>query len=277
MKKISIQGIKGSFHEDAARKYFGDEVEIVECRTFRKVCELLDHDEVDCAVMAIENSIAGSLLENYALLRDFHLRIIGEIYLHIQMNLMVYPGTEPLNIREIRSHPIALKQCAEFIDRRYGAIKLREKSDTAGAARELSEEKYDYVAAIGNERSADICGLQIIEKGIETNKRNYTRFLVLAKKSIPNEESNKASLSFKCGHYYGALAKVLTIFAEHRINLTKIQSIPVIGKPNEYSFHIDVEYDTMEDYERAIHQVLKNVSSLAILGEYKKGDIDLHK
>lgn len=276
MKKISIQGIKGSFHEDAARKYFGDDFEIVECRTFRKVCEMLDRDEVDYAVMAIENSIAGSLLENYALLRDFHLRIIGENYLHIQMNLMVYPGTNPDNIREIHSHPIALKQCAEFIDGRFGEIKLREKSDTAGAAKELSEEKYDYVAAIGNERSAEIYGLQIIEKGIETNKRNYTRFLVLAKKSIPIEEADKASLSFKCGHYYGALAKVLTIFADHHINLTKIQSIPVIGKPNEYSFHVDIEYDTIENYEHAIHQVLKNVSSLAILGEYKKGDIDLH-
>jgi Prephenate dehydratase len=205
VKKISIQGIKGSFHEDAARKYFGDEVEIVECRTFRKVCELLDHDEVDCAVMAIENSIAGSLLENYALLRDFHLRIIGEIYLHIQMNLMVYPGTEPPKYPRNSFAPDSAETMCRVYRPPLRGYQATRKSDTAGAARELSEEKYDYVAAIGNERSADIYGLQIIEKGIETNKRNYTRFLVLAKKSIPNEESNKASLSFKCGHYYGAL------------------------------------------------------------------------
>ncbi len=275
MKKISIQGIKGCFHEDAALKYFGDEVEIIECRTFRKVCEMLDRDEVDCSVMAIENSIAGSLLENYALLRDFHLRIIGEIYLHIEMNLMIYPGTKPSNIKEIHSHVIALKQCSEYIDRRFGSdIILREKSDTAGAAQELSAEKYNYVAAIGNERSAKIYGLDIIDRGIETNKRNYTRFLILAKQSLPNLSADKASLSFKCGHYYGALAKVLMIFAEHKINLTKIQSIPVIGKPNEYSFHVDIEFNTVDDYERAIHQVLKNVSSLAILGEYKKAEIN---
>ncbi|MCE1197983.1 MAG: prephenate dehydratase [Marinilabiliales bacterium] len=274
MKRVSIQGIKGCFHEDAAVQYFGEDVEIVECRTFRKVCEMLDRDEVDCAVMAIENSIAGSILENYALLRDFHLRIIGEIYLHIEMNLMIYPGTKISDIREIHSHPIALKQCAEYIDRRFGPIELRDNWDTAGAARQLSIEKYNYVATIGNVRSAKIYGLDIIDRGIETNKKNYTRFLVLAKQALPNQKADKASISFKCGHYYGALAKVLTIFAEQHINLTKIQSIPVIGKPNEYSFHVDVEFESMDDYERAIHQVLKNVSSLAILGEYEKAQIN---
>lgn len=274
MKKISIQGIKGSFHEDAATRYFGEEVEIVECRTFKKVCELLDQDLVDYAVMAIENSIAGSLLANYSLLRDYHLRIIGEIYLHIQMNLMVYPGTSYKDIKEIHSHPIALRQCAEYIDEKFGEIKLREKSDTAGAAQELSDEKYNYVASIGNVRSADIYGLEILEKGIETNKKNYTRFLILSKHGNPIKETDKASISFQCGHYYGALAKVLTIFGEHEINLTKIQSIPILGKPNEYSFHVDLEYGSIDNYEKAIHLVLKNASSLAILGEYKKGKIN---
>lgn len=277
MKRISIQGIKGSFHEDAARKYFGDEIEVVECRTFKRVCELLDQDEVDYAVMAIENSIAGSLLANYSLMRDFHLRIIGEIYLHIQMNLMVYPGTPIENIREIHSHPIALKQCAEFIFDCFGEIKLCESSDTAGAASELATEKYDYVATIGNKRSADIYGLDILETGVETNKKNYTRFLILSKHGNAIEGTNKASISFQCGHYHGALAKVLTIFGEHGINLTKIQSIPIIGKPNEYSFHVDLEYNSIDAYERAIHLVLKNVSSMAVLGEYIKGDINLIK
>jgi len=273
MKKISIQGIKGSFHEDAAIRYFGEEVDVVECRTFKRVCELLDRDEVDYAVMAIENSIAGSLLANYSLMRDYHLRVIGEIYLHIQMNLMVYPGTKIEDIKEIHSHPIALKQCAEYIDETFGEIKLREKSDTAGAAKELAEEKYNYVASIGNVRSAEIYGLEILDKGIETNKKNYTRFLILSKHGNPIEKTNKASISFQCGHYYGALAKILTIFGEHEINLTKIQSIPILGKPNEYSFHVDVEYDSVDNYEKAIHLVLKNASSLAILGEYKKGEI----
>ncbi|GET26348.1 prephenate dehydratase [Prolixibacter sp. NT017] len=277
MKKISIQGIKGSFHEDAARKYFGEDVEIVECRTFRKVCELLDRDEVDGAVMAIENSIAGSLLANYALLHDFHLHIVGEIYLHIQMNLMVYPGTKFDDIQEIHSHPIALRQCSEYIDQHFGEIKLQEKSDTAGAAQELAREKYNNVAAIGNQRSADIYGLEILDKGIETNKKNYTRFFILSKHNNPIAGTNKASISFQCGHYYGALAKVLTIFGDNQINLTKIQSIPILGKPNEYSFHVDLEYDSEDNYERAIHLVLRNVSSLAIMGEYRKGDIELNK
>jgi prephenate dehydratase len=275
MKKISIQGTKGSFHEDAAIKYFGEKVEVVECRTFRSACELLDRDEVDYSVMAIENSIAGSLLANYSLLRDFHLRIIGEIYLHIQMNLMVYPGTKMKDIKEIHSHPIALKQCTEFIDEHFKEIKLQEKSDTAGAAKELATEKSNHVATIGNLRSSEIYGLEILEKGIETNKKNYTRFLILSKHGNPIEKTNKASISFQCGHYFGALAKILTIFGEHRINLTKIQSIPILGKPNEYSMHVDIEYDSIENYEKAIHLVLKNASSLAILGEYKKGDINL--
>ena len=181
MKKVAIQGIAGSFHEDAARKYFQEEVEIVECRSFKKTCQLLDQDEVNYVVMAIENSIAGSLLANYSLIRDYHLHVVGEVYLHIQMNLMVYPGTKRSNIREIHSHPIALKQCAEYIDEKFEDVKLLEKSDTAGAACELMEEKYDYVATIGNERSAEIYGLQIIDRGVETNKKNYTRFLILAK------------------------------------------------------------------------------------------------
>ena len=277
MKKVAIQGIAGAFHEDAARRYFQEDIEIVECRSFKKVCQMLDEDKVNYSVMAIENSIAGSLLANYGLIRDYHLRVIGEIYLHIQMNLMVYPGTKRSNIREIHSHPIALKQCAEYIDEKFHDAKLFEKSDTAAAAREVMEEKYDYVAAIGNLRSAEIYGLQVIDKGIETNKKNYTRFLILSKHGDQKPENDKASLCFELGHYHGALANVLNIFAEHKINLTKIQSIPIIGKPSEYSFHVDIEFDSIADYEKALHQVLKSVSSLAILGEYKKGDIGLHQ
>lgn len=278
MKKVAIQGVIGSFHEDAAQKFFaGEEIDIIECRTFRKVCQLIDQDKVDISVMAIENAIAGSLLENYGLMRDFHLKIIGEIYLHIQMNLMVLPGVKKEDIQEIHSHPIALKQCAEYIDGTFGEISLDDNFDTAGAAKNIAKNNLRNVASIGNERAAQIYGLEIIDKGIETNKRNYTRFLILSKHSLPSEEANKASICFEVGHFYGALARVLNIFAENQINLTKIQSVPIIGKPQEYSFHVDIEWEKIEKYEQAIHKVLKNVSSLTILGEYVRGERKIYE
>ncbi|MDA3879385.1 MAG: prephenate dehydratase [Prolixibacteraceae bacterium] len=273
MKKVAIQGVAGSFHEDAAQRYFADEdIDIIECRTFRKVCQLIDNDEADIAVMAIENAIAGSLLENYGLMRDFHLKIIGEIYLHIQMNLMALPGVQKEDITEIHSHPIALKQCAEYIDATFGQILLDDNFDTAGAAKNIAKNKLMNVASIGNERTSELYGLNILEKSVETNKRNYTRFLILAKQAIPTDDANKASICFEVGHFHGSLARVLNIFTENEINLTKIQSVPIIGKPDEYSFHVDIEWEEIEKYEKAIHKVLKNVSSLTILGEYVRGE-----
>ncbi len=276
MKKVSIQGIKGSFHEDAARHYFSEEIEIVECKSFRSVCSLIDTDKVDYAVMAIENSIAGSILGNYLLIREFHLKIIGEIYIHIKMNLMTNPGVSKDEIKTIYSHQMSIKQCAEYIETYFPDARIIENQDTATSAKVIRDENLRDAAAIGNLRTAEIYGLEIHDTEIETDKRNYTRFLILSKHSAPNELSNKASLCFKVGHFYGALAKVLNTFAEHKINLTKIQSVPIIGKPNEYSFHVDIEWDSMENYEKAIHQVLKNVSSLAILGEYIRGEVAIH-
>lgn len=273
IKKVAIQGIVGSFHEDAAQRYFANEkIEIVECRTFRKVCQLVDEDKVDVAVMAIENAIAGSLLENYGLMRDFHLKIMGEIYLHIKMNLMVLPGVKKEDIQEIHSHPIAIKQCAEYIDDTFGEISLDDSFDTAGAAKNIFKNQLKNVASIGNDRTAKIYGLEILDKGVETNKKNYTRFLILSKHSDTAEGANKASISFEVGHFHGSLARVLNIFAENEINLSKIQSVPIIGKPNEYSFNVDIEWEDIEKYERAVHKVLKNVTSLQILGEYIRGE-----
>lgn len=274
MKKVSIQGIKGSFHEDAALKYFNnEEVEIVECRTFKQAVELVDKDEVEICVMAIENSIAGSLLGNYSLMRQYHLKIVGEVYLHIEMNLLMNPVAKKEDIKEVHSHPIALKQCMEYIERECPEAILLEKSDTAGAAKVLEDSQRTDVATIGNKRTAELYHLEIREKGIETNKQNYTRFLVLTKHSETPQDNNKTSICFECGHFHGSLANVLKIFSEHQINLTKIQSIPILGKPEEYSFHVDLEYDHQEQYEKAIHKVLKNVSSLSVLGEYKKGEM----
>lgn len=274
MKRIAIQGIAGSFHEDAARKYFGEEeIDVVECRSFQNVCELIDTDKVDIAVMAIENSIAGSLLQNYSLIRDYHLRIIGEIYIHIQMNLMVLPGVKRKDIKEIYSHPVSFLQCNEYLEKYFPKAERKELGDNAKVAQLISTEKITYAAAVSNLRSADLYGLQVIDKGIETNKKNYTRFLILSKHGNPTEAANKASICFEVGHFYGALARILNIFAENKINLNKIQSVPIIGKPNEYTIHVDIEWENPTDYDRAIHQVLKNSSSLSILGEYVRGEI----
>ena len=276
MKKIAIQGIAGSFHEDAAQNYFGEEqIEIVECRSFQSVCELIDADKVDIAVMAIENSIAGSILQNYSLIRDYHLRVIGEIYIHIQMNLMMLPGGKKDDIKTIYSHPIAIRQCAEYIEKNFPYAKIRENQDTAASGKLLAEENLKDAAAIGNLRTAEIYGLEVLDTNIETNKKNYTRFWILSKHSTQSNSNNKASLCFEVGHYHGALAKVLNIFAENKINLNKIQSLPILGKPNEYTMHVDVEWDEIANYERAIHLILKNVSSLSILGEYVRGEITI--
>ena len=164
----------------------------------------------------------------------------------------------------------------EYLEKYFPDVQLHEGIDTAGAAKFISETKPKNAAAIGNLRSAELYGLNVLETGLETNKKNYTRFLILAKQGIPTDKANKASLCFEVGHFYGWLAKVLDVFAVHQINLSKIQSVPVIGKPNEYTFHVDVEWEKLENYEKAIHQVLKSVSSLAILGEYERGEIYMH-
>lgn len=276
MKKIAIQGIAGSFHEDAARRYFEDEINVIECKSFTSVCNLIDNDEVSIAVMAIENSIAGSLLQNYALIRDYHLKVIGEIYIHIQMCLMANPGVTKDDIQTIYSHPIAIKQCAEYIEANFPNVRIIENQDTAASGKLVHDEKLMDSASIGNHRTAELYQLEILDTGLETNNRNYTRFLILSKHAQPNELSNKASLCFEVGHYYGALANVLNTFAENKINLTKIQSVPIIGKPNEYTFHIDVEWDSVINYEKALHAILKNVSSLSVLGEYVRGEVAIH-
>ena len=276
MKRVAIQGIVGSFHEDAALKFFNDKIEVVECKTFTNVCEVIDTDKVDLAVMAIENSIAGSILKNYQLIRDYHLRIIGEIYLHIQQNMLVNPGTKPEQITDIYSHPVAIEQCAEYLEKYYPNVEKHENIDTAAAAKLVRDKGLSHLAAIGNLRSAKLYGLEVLETGIETNKKNYTRFLILSKHGNKTDGTNKASICFEVGHFHGALARVLNTFAENQINLTKIQSVPIIGKPNEYTFHVDVEWEDPAKYDKAIHQVLKGASSLSILGEYERGEINIH-
>jgi prephenate dehydratase len=223
--------------------------------------------------MAIENSIAGSILPNYFLLQSYHFSIIGELYLPIHMHLLAMPGVKLEDIKTIESHPMALRQCTEYLHALKG-VELRESDDTALSAKRVKELKLKNTAAIANEFAAKKFGLNILEKRIETNKKNFTRFLVLTKRKENGRDSNKASLSFEVANEVGSLADTLMTFKNNNINLTKIQSIPIIGKPSEYSIHIDIEWKRRKSYDDAMRQVLRQVKNLNILGEYKKAKIE---
>ncbi|MBN4062313.1 MAG: prephenate dehydratase [Flavobacteriales bacterium] len=269
--KIAIQGITTSFHDLAAKKHFGEGMETVPCLSFKELCEAVKTGRTDNAVMAIENTLAGSLLPNYNLISEYHLKIIGEVFVHIQMNLMALPDVKLEDIKCVQSHPIAIQQCAEFLWGLNG-IEIREREDTAICAKEIKEKNLVDTAAIANEAAAKLYGLRILEKRIETYKQNFTRFLVLSRSSVQNEKNNKASLCLQLGHYEGSLAEMLIIFKENSINLTKIQSVPIMGKPYEYSFHVDLEWTDYNDYEKALQTVLKKASNVSVLGEYQKGE-----
>src|SRR5689334_7033952 len=272
-KKVAIQGIATSFHEVAAMSYFQEPIDTVECLSFHALCEVLKHDKADFAVMAIENSIAGSILPNYFLLQEYHFSIMGELYLPIHMHLLALPGVKMKDIRSIESHPMAIRQCSDFIQRQNG-IEVRESDDTALSAKKIKDQKLKDTAAIANEFAAKKFGLTILEKRIETHKKNFTRFLILTKRNGQAMESNKASISFEVANEVGSLADALTTFKNNRINLSKIQSIPVVGKPSEYSIHIDVEWKSRKNYDQAMREVMRQVRNLNILGEYKKGKIE---
>lgn len=270
--KVAIQGIATSFHEVAALTHFRDPIETVECLTFHSLCETLKHDRADYAMMAIENSIAGSILPNYFLLQEYHFAIVGELYLPIHMHLMALPGVRMGDIRSIESHPMAIRQCSDFLQKLHG-VDIKESDDTALSAKRIRDLKLRDTAAIANEYAARKFGLEIIEKRIETHKKNFTRFLVLTKKNGSLTDSNKASISFEVANEAGSLADVLMSFKENNINLTKIQSIPIIGKPSEYSIHVDLEWKKRKNYETALQLVLRQTRNLNILGEYKKAEI----
>ena len=271
--KVAIQGIATSFHEVAAMTYFDEPIDTVECLSFHALCESLKNGSSEYAVMAIENSIAGSILPNYFLLQSYHFSIIGEIYLPIHMHLLALPGVKLQDIKCIESHPMAIRQCSEYIQDHHG-IEVRESDDTALSAKRVRDLKLKDTAAIANEFAAKKFGLQILEKRIETHKKNFTRFLILTKRSNGRLESNKASLSFEVANEVGSLAEALMTFKNNNINLTKIQSIPIIGRPSEYSIHIDIEWKKRKSYDDSMQQVLRQVKNLNVLGEYKKGKIE---
>lgn len=273
-KRIAIQGGYGAFHEIAAYGYFeNEEIEIVPRNTFKDLFKALKLGKVDFGITAIENSIAGSIMPNYTLLQESNLQIVGEIYLRIKQNLAALPGQTIADIREVYSHPMAILQCQRFFDD-HPNIKLIDSIDTALSAKEIAEKKLKHAAAIASDKAARQYHLEIIAEGIETHKKNYTRFLILQGRNGDLHDVsniNKASLSFALAHKIGGLSKVLSILSYYDINLAKVQSMPIVGKDWEYQFFIDVEIDSYRHYYQAIEAIRPFTSGLQILGEYLKG------
>lgn len=272
--KVAIQGVAGCFHDAAARQYFQDrEIETVPCESFHSLFDSLATDASMIGIVAIENTIAGSLLANHELLRQSNLSIVGEHSVRISHVLCALPGDTIETITEVNSHPMALMQCEQYL-LRHPNMRMVEKFDTAGSAEEIAKNNLTHHAAVCGELAAKLYGLNILEKGIETNKRNYTRFLILADPLLasemkPREELlDKASVVFTLPHTHGALSKVLTILSFYDVNLTKIQSLPIVGREWEYRFYVDLTYNSYVRYRQAIEAVRPLTNEFRILGEY---------
>ena len=276
MRKVAIQGIDGSYHDIAARNYFeGDDIEIIGCKTFRDVVSAIKNDPDIIGLMAIENTIAGSLLQNHELIREGGLSIEGEYKLRISHSLVALPGSKLEDIVEINSHPIALMQCADFLDT-LPNVKVVEKGDTAMSARWISENKLTGHAAICGKLAAEIYHMEILAEGIETNKRNFTRFLVLADRwnvddLLRDVQKNKSSIVFALPHTSGSLSKVLSVLSFYDMNLSKIQSLPIIGREWEYLFYIDLTFTDYTRYKQALDAIIPLTKDFRILGEYAEG------
>ena len=272
VKQVAIQGGAGAYHEIAARSYFTEEIEIVPCLTFKDIFVQARANEQLIGIMAIENTIAGGLLQNHDLLKINPLKIAGEHKLRISHTLSALPGQRLQDIKEVVSHPMALMQCADFLET-LPHVKIVEHDDTALAAKEISENNTPGVAAICSTLASEIYHLEIMANGIETNKRNFTRFLILAHDAMvpqvrKSDTINKASLVFVLPHSEGSLSKVLSVLSFYDINLTRIQSLPIIGREWEYQFYIDLTFADYERYNQAIKAILPLVGKLKVLGEY---------
>ena len=276
MKKVAIQGYKGCFHEQAAREFYENErLEIVECDTFDGLYQAIEAGVADAAVMAIENTLSGGLIHNFELLRKYSHSIKGEVYLRIRQNLMALPGQSLMDIREVRTHYMAINQTREFFESECPWIHLVESEDTAKSARELKERGLRGVGAVASELAAKLYGLEILKGGIETYKQNYTRFLVFDDSlEIPTEVVNKSSICFTLPHKPGSLAHILTILSFYDMNLTRIQSLPIPGREWQYFFYADITFDDYVRYSQALDAVRPLVEGLDILGEYASSNYD---
>ena len=273
VQRVAIQGYEGSFHQEAARIFFGGNPSILACGRFQEVVRSAqDPSLCDAAVMAIENSIAGSILPNYTLLRNSDLVIAGEVYLQIRQNLVVNPGVQLKDIHEVHSHPMAILQCLDFLNQ--FDWKLIETEDTALSAKHIHQRKSKHIAGIASSLAAQLFGLDILAPDIHTMKYNYTRFLVLCRKemAVPVRDANKASVTFHTDHSRGSLARVLTLIADAGINLSKLQSFPIPGSEWKYSFHADMEFDDTGQLERVLEIIRPAISDLKVYGVYRKGE-----
>ena len=272
-KKIAIQGVKGCFHDEAAREYYaGEELDIVPFESFAAQAAAIAADPSLLGIMAIENTIAGSLLQNHELISRHSLRILGEKKKRISHSLAALPGQTVDDIVEVNSHPMALMQCEEFLSG-FPHMKAVEKFDTAGSALEIARNQLRGHAAVCSTLAARTYGLEVLREGIETDRHNFTRFLILANPEAENAGEgigsvDKASIVFTLSHIRGALSKVLTILAFYDLNLTKIQSFPIVGREWEYRFYIDLAFDDYPRYRQALEAVRPLTGDLTIQGEY---------
>jgi prephenate dehydratase len=272
MNTISIQGVKGSFHDEAAQKYFQNPIIIDSQMTFSSLINSVKNNNVDYGIIAVENTISGTIHSNFNLIKQSNLEITGEVYLSIKQNLAVLPGVSFNDLDQVQSHYMAINQCRDFF-KKYPHIKLIDSTDTAHTMQLIANKKLDTIAAIGSKLAAEYYGLNIIAESIESNKENYTRFLILRKKIINcNNNFNKVSLCITVPNLKGSLAKILNIIYTHDIDLSKIESIPIIGEPWNYSFYLDLIFNNCENYFKMIYAINPFIGQLDVLGKYLKGE-----
>ncbi len=271
---MTIQGYEGSFHQVAARQFFGKDVDVIPCATFRDVVRIgEDAKQSDGAVMAMENSIAGSILPNYNLLQKSKLQVIGEVYLSISQNLLVYPGVKLEDIKEVHSHPMAILQCLDYLENQDW--KLVETEDTALSAKQVRQHKSKHIAAIASKLAAQLFELDVITPDIHTLKNNITRFLIMvpAKQKIEIADADKASIYFQTDHSKGILSKVLAKIAQGGANLSKLQSMPIPGSTFKYGFYADIEFEQKKQLDKLLVDLKLMTNSFKVFGLYKKGKV----
>ncbi|MBD0832884.1 prephenate dehydratase [Aestuariibaculum sediminum] len=271
---VAIQGVIGSFHHIVSQQYFDEPVDVIECLTFDRVVDSLITRECDAAIMALENSIAGSIIPNYALIDKYALHVVGEHYLDIQHNLLALPGQNIKEIKEVYSHPMALLQCKEFF-KLHPHIKLVEDKDTAEVAQRIRKHELKGIAAIASVTAAEIFELDILAKSIQTISHNETRFVIVKRSNSEVDETciNKASIKFEADHKRGSLAAILNVMSDCKLNLTKIQSLPIVETPWKYAFFVDVTFETYDDYKKAKSIISIMAHGFKVLGEYKKAKV----
>ncbi|WP_298237434.1 prephenate dehydratase [uncultured Algibacter sp.] len=274
IKTVAIQGVRGSFHHIVSQQFFNKNVAAIECLTFDRVVESLIDKECDAAIMALENSIAGSIIPNYALIDKYNLHVVGEHYVDVQHNLMALSGQKIEDIKEVYSHPMALLQCKEFF-KQYPHIKLVEDKDTAEVAERIQQYQLKGIGAIASVKAAEIFELTILAHSIQTIKHNETRFVIVKRTNseVPENEINKASIKFETDHKRGSLATILNVMSDCKLNLTKIQSLPIVETPWKYAFFVDVTFETYNDFKKAKSVIEIMGEGFKVLGEYKKAKL----